>query len=264
MSSYNHGFILSDIFSRYFEIASVDPVSLIGSNESTTVSEISLKISKLFPGSEGIRNLSDLRKFLLRRLRDEALEFIPLSRIFLDYHMIQCFFMVYNNEKEDVVSYHIGYFNQLKCMSFCKDFRDIKNLVLKDSSIEGYFDEVEDASRMDLVYSKVMKNFYTLNWDGIPEEEVKIFLGNLPNCSEIVNGVMTRREIAGGISLTDEEISEIRGLSPSEIHRKLVRVYRRSFDTFGDISVVYSYLKFRELQIREILYTSEQALNKEV
>lgn len=261
--SYNqHGFILSDIFSRYFEISSLDPSSLIGTKDTLpSVSEISLKISKIFPGSEGIKNLSDLKKFLLRNLRDEALEFVPFSNVFLDYHRIQCFFIVYDNKDEDVISYHIGYFNQLKCISFCKDFRDIKNFILKDSSIEEYFDGIEEEGNVDVIYNKVMRNFYMKNLFYMEnhfygknlylQEEIKIFLGNSSDHSEIC-----------GISLTEDEISKIRRLSPDDLHKKLMRIYKEAFDSFGDIAVVYSYLRFRELQIREILYHSEQVLNK--
>lgn len=261
--SNSDGFILSDVFSRYFEIAELDPVSLLNLDSASLnkidgFTEIALKISKVFPGCEGTKTLLELRKFLLKNLKDEALELLPFSKIFLDYHRIHCFFTIYNDKEEDV-SCHIGYFNQLKCMSFCKDFKDIRKFVLKDSSIEEYFDEIEDSKVADskvvdskvieMMYSKVMRNFYLKNQNySFLEDEMKIFLSSTSSSF--------KNEEHGFLNEKCESI-----LNPNEIHQKLMKTHRAAFDIFGDISAVYSYLKIRELQIREILYISDKILN---
>lgn len=299
------GFVLSDIFSRYCEISTINIKNFIGVE--SNLQELILKICKIFPKCDSAKSINEIQVILNRELKSEVIELSGNIYVdfFLDFHQIHCFFSVLQNYSEDIgkndnfwelQENSIGYFQQLKCVEFCRTFKDIKRFVLKDSNIEEYFDfESEDYQ---LVYQFAMKKYYEKyykksnineNFRAIVLEEIKIFILDtfLSHSLKENKELAFDQKICGFIPEIDgsdqliidqiirklkkirdySEFEDIFELNSNDVYEglrvKRIQMLNLSFSSFGDLSTIYSYLQLRELQIKEILYYSDKILNNE-
>lgn len=165
------GFLLSDIYTRFFELSAINVRTFLGGTAS--FQEIILKICKIFPSCDSARSIHDLRVILYNELKMEVSELVDnvFCRYFLDSHKIHCLFSVLQNYSEDekgksedfwaIEKNNVGYFNQLKCIEFCRDFEDLKRFVLRESGIEHYFEGVKVVGgEYQKAYLQVMKKYY--------------------------------------------------------------------------------------------------------
>lgn len=155
------GFTLSDIFSRYFEMNST--TTTFGS--ATNVEEVIQKIYRIFPECETAKNLVGLKRKLLKSLRKEACDLgnNAFANLFLHAHRIRTFFLVLQSfrdgQKTAIDLDDLGYFDQLKCIEFCKNQEDLRAFVLRDSGIDNYFEDL-NSEDLQIMYLKIMKSFY--------------------------------------------------------------------------------------------------------
>ncbi|ELA42042.1 uncharacterized protein VICG_00889 [Vittaforma corneae ATCC 50505] len=165
------GFVLADVHTRFFELSNVNIKNFLGST--SNFQDIVLKICKIFPSCDSVRTINDLRTILYKELKKEVSELgdNTFTRYFLDGHKIHCLFSVLQNYSEDeknknedfwvVEKNSVGYFEQLKCIEFCKDFEDLRSFVLKESGIYRYFEGIDIIDgEYQKVYLQVMKKYY--------------------------------------------------------------------------------------------------------
>jgi len=299
------GFLLSDVFSRYFALSAVDPKHLLDS--SLDISDVVLRTSKLFPTCEGARSLPELKTAICLFLRAEISELGDnmFVRYFMDSHRINCFFaavqhMLDSQEKEcssfwEVEKNSIGYYDQLRCIELCRSFREMKTFGLRDSGIERFFEGVETVELdCQKAYLQVLRRYYEEyykesrdhpSFREIILEEIKMFVadiylsrGEREAQEEELREYVPRLDGPGefhidrlvreiGQTRDVDGVKELFGIRHGEIadglRRKRMLLYKSSFDTFDDLSVIYSFLQLRDLQTREILFVAEELLNGE-
>lgn len=290
------GFLLSDIFCRYFVLASTRAKDIVGS--SSSMQELIQKICNTFPGCESFReSTGDMKRKLMKQLKKEALELESslFAKLYLDKHKIHSFFLVLQAFKEGLAIHvdedSLGYFEQLKCIEFCKSFEDLKTFVLHDSGIDQYFDDDDslEADDMQMMYLKVMKKYHencyrqkrlSPCFEVIAEEEARLFvLDTYLNMSKSAECSFDKRirTIAPEIPCVEhilKKLETVRDYSdlarlfdiynpdmPAGMRQKRVLAYKKSFDVCDDISIVYSYLQLKEIKIEEIIFAVDQILN---
>lgn len=296
-------FLLSDVFSRYFDLLSTDFQHLLSS--SSDIPDIALKIARHFPICEGTESIFDLRTALYLALRAEVSELGDsiFVRYFVDSQKINSFFaavqhMLENRDEEndtfwDFEQNNIGYYNGLRCIELCKNFGEMKTFGLRDSGIERFFEGVDtvemDCQKAYLLVSKKYYEKYYLESKEYPEfreiiiEEIKMSMGELylsrgkkemEQLSEfipVLNGPddfyidSFFRELC--IAKDADGVKKLMGLGDVDIcdglRMKRIQLYKRSFDAVDNLSAIYSFIQLRNLQIREILFIVEENMNGE-
>lgn len=286
--SRDFGFYLADLFSRF----TVMQESNISLKQCKNLQEIILELSKSFNLTNNLsnnlntcKNISELKRKLQTNLRDELMDLKCNFYVnyFVDYYKIQLIFSLLEDKKKKIkkikkISNEIGYFEELKCMEFCKNFQEVRSLILKYSGIEKYFeiDVKSDFNENDFekVYLKVMKNYYE-NYSKLVEngnmkgyfeeiltEEISFFIMEMVlNYKKENLGDKIKEFIPLSSKIKVDFTKDSRMNVSEEISERQKKVYGRAFGIFGDLSVIYCYFKLREIQINEIIYEVDLILN---
>lgn len=291
-----YGFIIADIFGRSLLLFSDDDYEDIA--RCPTLDAMIMKLNKKFHSinEESKVTLSDIEDKLISELKAEITEFqeqVPFpATYFLDYQKIECFFrkIAKRTKKgfdEEKLS-NLGHFNELKNIKYCKNFLDIKNLVLENSGIQKYFEDIritEDIENINFqkLYFQVLRNFYDRYYEYIRntsdrhfDEVIKMemdsfvldMLLSMPQGSDVSSFIPGCYK-KGSLSITKKMILQDNGIDPNStgeemvesMTRKRAAVYEESFNLFSGVSSVYCYFKLREHEMKRILYVMEQALN---
>lgn len=165
------GFILSDVFARHSEITSLSGRDLLGN--ASSIEEIVLKISRTFKIRNTPRSSWEIRRALYGVLKEETAELSGtiFAQYFIDGHRIHTLFATLqvfeDGDQETIESFWatekdtVGYFDQLKCVEFCRSIADVRTFVLSGTGLERFFEGVRvENRRYQDAYPVVLRNYY--------------------------------------------------------------------------------------------------------
>lgn len=279
-----HGFVIADLFGRCLSL--LDDGDYAHILQCSSIQEMVMRLNRAYPvlNEEMPLSTKEVERRLIQSIRSEVDELSKSStffiRFFVQYHRIQCFFHRLRSEADS--SHHLGDFQELRGLKYCKSFGDVRRFVLRNSGIEGFFENIHtdslESKDVQVMYRHVMKNYYdhycrcykhhcgeNQYFEEILKVEMDAFVLDLcmggdplpyiPSAYPPIN----LRDLSKALRLEEFPHTSLE----SRMIEKQVRVYQDSFKVFNDASCIYAYLRLKEHEMRRILFVMESSLNRE-
>lgn len=306
-----HGFVIADLFGRSLSLLDASDYRYI--LQCSSMQEITIRLSRVYPtlNEEVSLSTKEVEGRLVQSIKSEIYELSSgdcessgrafFIGFFVQYHRIQCFFrrlVVTLSGTSDSMSdsTHLGDFPELRGLKYCKTFDDIKKFVLKNSGIEGFFENIGvsnnlEANDLQVAYLHVMKNYYdhycscykcfgdgSEYFEEILKVEVDAFVLELcmggdpfpyiPSTYSLPNLNLNNLSRTFGLDSENTQSfhtasDSVNGSLTAKMIERQARVYQDSFRSFNDISCVYAYLKLKEHEMRKVLFAIESSLNND-
>lgn len=280
----DHGFVIADLFGRCLSL--LDDADYAHILQCTSMEEMVMRLNRTYPvlNEEMPLNTKEVERRLILSIGSEVDELSKscafFIRFFVQYHRIQYFFHRLRSEADS--THHLGDFPELRGLKYCKTFGDIRKFVLRNSGIEGFFENIHTDSLenkdVQIMYRRVMKNYYdhycrcyklhcgeNLYFEEILKVEMDAFVLDLCMGGDPLPYIpaayppIDMRDLSKALRLEESTHTSLEG----RMIEKQVRVYHDSFRTFNDASCIYAYLKLKEHEMRRILFVMESSLNRE-
>ncbi|WUR04679.1 V-type proton ATPase subunit d (VATL2) [Vairimorpha necatrix] len=216
-----------------------------------------------------------------------------LLEIILNYwigsHKIHNFFFLLQSKIADpdleksFEKIEIGHFDALKTLKFCKDMHDVRIYCVENSFLRNYFYKLKWATEFkdnDFQNSQALFLKYLMEDTFLQLKNREIFMKEILKTEadryivdltiNTLNIKTDRKALFPAITNFDgrtidsfikaETIEDVGRFKSTDFIEKELERYRESFNIHNDVTCVYSYLKLKEQEIKNILWIIECVL----